>query len=334
MNSQATRDPLQAARSKLSGRNLSVIFPEGTDARIIQAAQQLHTEFPGIRPLLVGNIAEIEDRARSVHTSLEGIERLDPANASNEQGMVDAYLSSRPGSAAGVARRIIRKPLYFGGLMTRMGIAQAMVAGITVPTARVIEAALMTIGLEEGISTPSSFFLMLFPGHFGTLLFADCAINIDPDVHELAAIGVASARSFELVTGETSRTAFLSFSTHGSAQHPRASKVRDAATLAKTLAPGMSFDGELQADAALIESIAKAKVKHESTVAGHANVLIFPDLASANISYKLVQHLGGATALGPFLQGFARPISDLSRGASIQDVIDTTILTLSRSVPA
>jgi phosphate acetyltransferase len=206
-----------------------------------------------------------------------------------------------------------------------------MVAGVTSPTARVIEAAMLTVGLQPDVAAPSSFFILQFPDR--ALVFADCAVNIAPDVETLAAIGIASAGSCKSMLGIEPRVAFLSFSTHGSANHDLARRMRDATERAQALRPDISFDGELQADAALTERVAALKVSRESAVAGRSNVLVFPDLNAANIGYKLVQHLGGAKALGPFLQGFASPVSDLSRGATVDDIVETAILTAARAIP-
>jgi len=228
----------------------------------------------------------------------------------------------------------VAKPLFFGGSMLRAGLAHAMLAGVAHTTAKVVEACLMTVGMAEGIATPSSCFLMLLPQTgmaIRALIYADCAVTVEPTREQLADIALASAEVGRFLLGEQPRVAFLSFSSKGSGNHRLARKMAEAAALAATRAPDVAIDGELQADAALVNRVAQIKLNPMGSVAGRANVLIFPDLNAGNIAYKLTEHLAGARALGPLLQGFSCPVADLSRGASVDDIVDTAIVTLARA---
>jgi phosphate acetyltransferase len=220
-------------------------------------------------------------------------------------------------------------------MMVKLGHADTMVAGVSTATANVIQAGALTVGYAAGISTASSFFLMILPEFRGRkqcpLVFADCAVNIAPTAEQLADIAIASERSAATLLGELPKVAMLSFSTQGSAAHPSVEHVTQALAIARARAPEAAIDGEFQLDAALVPAVAAKKIKRPSAVAGQANVIIFPDLNSGNIGYKLTQYVAGARAIGPFLQGFARPISDLSRGASADDIVATTAVCLAQA---
>ena len=316
--------------SQIKGQGKTLVFPEGEDVRIQGAAVRLAAE-ELVKPILLGSKAAIEATAASNNFDLSGLQIIDPAEypADAREKMVDALVERRNGKTdAATASKWLEDVNYFGTMLVYLEVADGMVSGATHPTGDTVRPALQIIKTAPGSSRISGAFVMQRDDE--RYIFADAAINIDIDAQTMAEIAVQSANTAK-VFGIDPKVAMLSFSTKGSAKAPQVDKVAEATQLAKTAAPELAIDGELQFDAAFVESVAASKAP-ESEVAGHANVFVFPDLQSGNIGYKIAQRLGGFEAIGPVLQGLAKPISDLSRGANEEDVYKVAIITAAQAL--
>jgi phosphate acetyltransferase len=326
-------DIVERFKEKVKGRGLSVVLPEGHDERVIQAARLIKDRQIAI-PIILGKPEMVHAAIEKAGVDVSDIEMINPKESDKLDLYAEKYVGDRDDISVAVAKRMVSKPVFYAGMMVACGDASTMIAGAATATATIIQCGTLTVGLAKGINTASSFFLMVIPEFQGEknkpFIYADCAVNIDPTADELADIALASATSAQKLLGIDPKVAMLSFSTKGSAAHERVDKVLKALQIARSKSPNLAIDGEFQADSAIIARVAAKKVKTESAVAGQANVLIFPDLDSGNIAYKLTQYMANAKAIGPFLQGFTKPISDLSRGASVEDIISTTAITLAQ----
>ena len=316
-------------KAKAKANVKHIVLPEGEEIRNIQAAAMIVEQ--GLAKLtLLGNPDKVKEVA--VGVNLEGVAIIDPATSEKSAEYANMLFEIRKakGMTEEQAANLVKDPMYYGVMMVKAGDADGLVSGAIHSTGDMLRPALQIIKSKPGIKTVSSCFLMECPnkayGDDGVMIFADCAVNIDPDAEQLANIALGAADSARALAGIEPRVAMLSFSTKGSAKHDNVTKVQEATRIAKEMAPDLMLDGELQLDAAIVEKVGQLKAPG-SKVAGHANTLVFPDLGAGNIGYKLVQRLAGAEAYGPILQGIAKPCNDLSRGCSAEDIVATVAIT-------
>ncbi|MCB2212473.1 phosphate acetyltransferase [bacterium] len=314
-------DPIQRITERAKQTPRTIVLPEGNDPRTWTAARKIADEAIAV-PIILGTDGECEQAMNDAGVNnVAGITMICPQSSEKREVYAEEFAKIRAhkGMTVEQAREIMKDVLYYGAMMVRMGDADGGVTGAAHTTGDVMRAAIQAIGMAPGISIVSSIFLMVIPDG-RVFSFGDCAIVPDPDAQQLASIAVASAATHKALTNTAPIVAMLSFSTKGSASHPAADKVIEATKLAQAAAPDVAIDGEMQLDAAILESVGSKKAPG-SKVAGHANVLVFPDLNAGNIGYKLTQRLANAQAIGPVVQGLAKPFYDLSRGCSADDIV-------------
>jgi len=321
-------DLFEGLKQKVTGQNLKIVFPEGLDERILTAAGRL-AEDKILTPILVGNIEQIEAKAKELNVSLESAEIYDPGSYAAFDELVAAFVERRKGKATEEdARKILLDENYFGTMLVHTNKADGLVSGAAHSTADTVRPALQIIKTKEGVSKTSGVFIMVREDE--KYVFADCAINIAPDSNDLAEIAIESAKTAEMFDIEP-RVAMLSFSTKGSAKSPETEKVSTAVEEAKKRAPELIIDGEFQFDAAFVPSVAKSKAPG-AVLQGDASVFVFPSLEAGNIGYKIAQRLGNFEAVGPILQGLNRPVNDLSRGCNEEDVYKLALITAAQAL--
>lgn len=321
-------DLFTGLKEKVSGQNIKIVFPEGLDERIITAAGRLAEENV-LTPILIGNIEEIETKAKELGVSLEKAEIYDPSQFAMMDELVASFIERRKGKVTEEdARKILLDENYFGTMLVYSNKADGLVSGAAHSTADTVRPALQIIKTKEGVRKTSGVFVMVREDE--KYVFADCAINIAPDAQDLAEIAVESAKTARMFDIEP-RVAMLSFSTKGSAKSPETEKVSAAVQEAKLRDPLLVLDGEFQFDAAFVPSVAKKKAP-DSVIQGDANVFVFPSLEAGNIGYKIAQRLGNFEAVGPILQGLNRPVNDLSRGCNEEDVYKLSLITAAQAL--
>lgn len=312
---------LEKIKEKAAKKKSTLVLPESHDERILKAAELLlKNKIASV--ITLGNEEKIWNDAKKLGLELSGIRIIEPEKSEKMSDFANIFFNMRKHKGVTIesAREILKRDLFFGAMMVKEGMADGSVAGSFASTGDVMKAGIQCIGMPEGISIVSSFFLMIFPEQ--TYSFADCAVVPNPDANQLADIAISTADNHRKLTGEIPYVAMLSFSTKGSSKHELVDKVIEATRIAKGKRPDLQIDGELQFDAAIVDAVGKKKAPG-SNVAGRANVLVFPDLNAGNIGYKIAQRLGKAEAVGPVVQGLKKPFFDLSRGCSVDDIVNT-----------
>ncbi|MCY7195152.1 phosphate acetyltransferase [Streptococcus dysgalactiae subsp. equisimilis] len=317
-------------REKILGKNMKIVFPEGNDERVVRAAARL--KFEGLlEPIILGQSEEVRSLLTKLGFADQDYTIINPNDYADFEKMKETFVDIRKGKATlEDADKMLRDVNYFGVMLVKMGLADGMVSGAIHSTADTVRPALQIIKTKPGISRTSGVFLMNRENTSERYVFADCAINIDPTVQELAEIAVNTAETAKIFDIDP-KIAMLSFSTKGSGKAPQVDKVREATEIAKGLNPDLALDGELQFDAAFVPETAAIKAP-DSAVAGQANTFVFPDLQSGNIGYKIAQRLGMFDAIGPILQGLNKPVNDLSRGSSAEDIYKLAIITAAQAI--